>query len=270
MRAKGRQGRFDKATFELHELGGDRIVEHDERLSELLAEKRDLPLLGSMVSEGSSAEFVVVFANIKSPSNQLVFRVDSNELYSGSISFDLSRFLSESLTPTPVPTQTPIPTPSPTPAPIQISLAELLDEYDQNKVRANTRLRYLQNGKRLVSTSGYIDEVEELYSTITPIQDTFSPQDLRCYYADTRTALHITKGQLVSVTGRVIGLAEFSSDVQMYACEFDGIDFETKPIAPVAALRMNVVGSDLLSRNLRFGSCLGLPRYHRNRSNVNS
>ena len=24
------QGRFDKATFELHELGGDRIAEHDE------------------------------------------------------------------------------------------------------------------------------------------------------------------------------------------------------------------------------------------------
>ena len=144
-------------------------------------------------------------------------------------------------TPTPVPTQTPIPTPTSTPAPIQISLAGLLQEYDQNKVRANIRLRYLENGKRLVSTSGYIDQIEELYSTITPTQDTYSVQELRCYYANTRSALHITKGQFVSVTGRISGPIEYTSGVQMYACEFEGIQFETNPIVPIAALRMNVV-----------------------------
>ena len=44
---------------------------------------------------------------------------------------------SPSLTPTPAP----IPTATPTPVLIQMELAELFDEYDHNKVRANTRLR---------------------------------------------------------------------------------------------------------------------------------
>ena len=144
-------------------------------------------------------------------------------------------------TPTPVPTPTPIPTPTPTPVPIQISLADLLHEYDQNKVRADTRLRYLQNGKQPVSTSGYIAHVDELYSTITSSHDTYSLQELRCYYANTSTALHITKGQFVSVTGRVIGLAGFSSDIHMYACEFEGIQFEENPIVSIQGLRRNVV-----------------------------
>ena len=142
------QGRFDKATFELHELGGDRIAEHDESLSELVATRLSMPLLGSAVSEGSTAEFVVVFADVVTASNRLVFRFDSNKFLVGSISFDLSQILGESLTarlvalprqeptsaaaaatltptsepaltptPDPTPTSTPMPTPTPTPTP---------------------------------------------------------------------------------------------------------------------------------------------------------
>ena len=117
----------------------------------------------------------------------------------------------------------PPPIPTPTPMPIQVELTELLDEYDQNKVRANTRLRYQENGKIPISTSGYVDEVEELYVIITPPQEQYSSQKLYCYYSDTRAALHLTKGQLVSVTGRVRADDGYSNRVYMFACEFGGI-----------------------------------------------
>ena len=156
-------------------------------------------------------------------------------------------------TPTPVSTQTPIPTPTPTPAPIQISLAGLLQEYDQNKVLANTRFRYSENGRSPVSTSGFISQVEEHYSIVTPTKDRYSTQELHCYYADTRSALHITKGQFVTVTGRVIGLAEFSSDIHMYACEFEGIQFESNPVVPLSNLRANVVQVFCMQEKSLFG-----------------
>ena len=143
--------------------------------------------------------------------------------------------------PTPTPVPTPTSTPTPTPTEIELALTDLLDAYDQNKVRANTRFRYHDNGKIPVSTSGYISQVEEHYSAITPTQARFSSQDLDCYYADTRTAVHLTKGQFVSVTGRVSGSSEYSNDVHMYACEFEGIQLESNPVVPSQELRKNVV-----------------------------
>ena len=83
------QGRFDKATFELQELRGGRIAKHDERLSELVATQLGMPPLGSAVSEGWTAEFVVVFADVTTASGRLVFRFDSNPYLPGSVSFDL-------------------------------------------------------------------------------------------------------------------------------------------------------------------------------------
>ena len=61
----------------------------------------------------------------------------------------------ENLVPNPTnrittPTPTPVPTATPTPLPIKVGLAELFDEYDQNKVRANASLRYIENGKTSV------------------------------------------------------------------------------------------------------------------------
>ena len=147
--------------------------------------------------------------------------------------------------PTPITTATssptPIPTATPTPVTIQMELTELLDEYDQNKVRANTRLRYQENGKIYVSTSGYVEEVEELYVSITPSQEQYWSQELYCYYADTRTALHLTKGQFVSVTGRVRGEDEWTSNLDMFACEIKGIGFDKNPTVSVQELRDNVV-----------------------------
>ena len=154
-----------------------------------------------------------------------------------------TRTLTATATPTPMPTATPTPMPAatPTPMPIQVGLPELLDEYDQNKVRANARLRYLENGKLPVSTSGYVDEVEELYVIVTPSQEQYSSQRLYCYYADTRAALHLTKGQLVSVTGRVSGTDGFSSRIHMFSCEFKGMQLEMTPTVSVQKLRYNVV-----------------------------
>ena len=149
-------------------------------------------------------------------------------------------------TPKPMPalvptwTRTP-PTATPTPIPIQMELTDLLNEYDQNKVRANSRLRYRENGKLPVSTSGYVSEVEEGYVTITPARKQYSFQGLYCYYADTRAALQLTKGQLVSVTGNVRGTDGYSSRVYMFACEFEGMQLEKNPTVTAQALRTNIV-----------------------------
>ena len=59
---------------------------------------------------------------------------------------------------TTAPTSSPIPTTTPTPLPIKVGLAELFDEYDQNKVRANASLRYIKNGKAPVSTAGNVSQ----------------------------------------------------------------------------------------------------------------
>ena len=143
--------------------------------------------------------------------------------------------------PTVLPTPTPIPTATPTPMPIQMELTELLEEYDQNKVRANTRLRYQENGKIPVSTSGYVEEVEEHYVVVTPTQERFPIKSLYCYYADTGTALHLTKGQPVSVTGRVKGEDGYTSRVYMFACEFEGIELDKNPTVSAQELRQNTV-----------------------------
>ena len=139
--------------------------------------------------------------------------------------------------PTATPTPTPMPTVTPTPAPIKMELAKLLDEYDQNKVRANTQLRYQDNGKIPVSTSGYVSRVEELYVIVSPTQEKYLTQELYCYYADVRAALHVTKGQHVSVTGRVIGMDGYSSDVHMFACEFEGTHYEKNSVISDQELR---------------------------------
>ena len=144
-------------------------------------------------------------------------------------------------TPTATPTPTSVPTATPTPVPIQIDLSDLLDEYDKNKVRANTKLRFLENGKVPVSTSGYVSEVEELYVTIASTQDRYQSTELYCYYADTQIALHLTKGQPVSVTGRVRGTDGYSSRIHMFACEFEGIQLDKNPIVSASELRNNVV-----------------------------
>ena len=140
---------------------------------------------------------------------------------------------------TPAPTPSPIPTIMPTPPPIKVSLAELFNEYDQNKVRANASLRYIENGKTPVSTTGNVSQVEELYAIITHTQERY--EKLYCYYTDIRAALHLTKGQFVSVTGRISGTHGYSSQIHMFACDIAEIQLETKPSVSLLELGDNVV-----------------------------
>ncbi len=146
-------------------------------------------------------------------------------------------------TQTPVPTATPTPTPTatPTPTPIQLGLSEFLKEYYQNKVRANARFRYLENGRSPVSTSGFVNEIEEHYVIITPSRGEFWSQGLYCYYADTRAALQLTRGERVSVTGRVSGDLGYSTRIHMFGCEFEGMELEMNPSVSIQELRGNVV-----------------------------
>ena len=161
-----------------------------------------------------------------------------------------------SRTPSATPTQTPIPTATPIPTPIKVRLAELLGEYDQNPVRANARLRYQENGKTPVSTSGYVSQVKEFYVSITPTRDDYSFQELNCYYADIRAALQMTKGQFVSATGRVSG-TDGSSELNMFACEFDAIQLQANTIVSTEQVRRNVVQVFCLSGSIFSSSYKG-------------
>jgi S1-C subfamily serine protease len=141
-------------------------------------------------------------------------------------------------------TATPIPTATPSPEPIEMTLSDLLDAYDQNSVRANAKLRYRENGNIPVSTSGYVSEVNELYVSITATRDEYSLKELACYYADVGAALHLTKGQSVSVTGRISGtgsVEDLFSALTMFACEFDGLPSTSYPTISAQQVQSNVV-----------------------------
>ena len=146
----------------------------------------------------------------------------------------------------------PMPTATPTPTPIRLTLTELLDEYEDNKVRADTRLRYQQNGNVPVSTAGYVYRVEDLYAVIAPTRDEYPSRDLRCYYADTRVALHVSKGQSVDIVGRVSGTDELLSSISMYKCEVGGIVLESNPTVLAHDLRGNIVQVFCISEGLMF------------------
>ena len=146
-------------------------------------------------------------------------------------------------TPTPTPTVTPTPTPTPTPVPtlrpLNFSIEELLSEYESNKVLANTRYRYLENGKYPITVSGYVTDVEDLYVSLGPDPDSRSWDTVQCYYADTREALHLSKGQRVTVTGRVSG--EQYGDVVMFQCDALEVRLDNNPTLQPHQVSQNVV-----------------------------
>ena len=148
----------------------------------------------------------------------------------------------KSLAARPTTTLTPIPTATSTPTPIEITLADLLHEYEQNKVLADIHYRYRQNGKAPIKTEAYIDEVSDLYFTMLPRDDSSWQEEIDCYYADTRTALHIQKGQRVKITARVIGKSSSHNQaLDMFHCEIDGLEFDNSPTISTNGLRANTV-----------------------------
>ena len=142
-------------------------------------------------------------------------------------------------TPTPTPAPTPTPTPVPTLRPLNFAIEELLSEYENNKVLANTRYRYLENGKYPITVSGYVTDVEDLYVSLGPGPDSSSWDTVQCYYADTREALHLSKGQRVTVTGRVSG--EHYAGVVMFQCDALEVRLDNNPTLQPHQVSQNVV-----------------------------
>ena len=145
-------------------------------------------------------------------------------------------------TSTPVPTATPTVTATPTPAPLVMQIGALLNEYTQNKVRANARLRYLENGEIPVTITGYVSEVEELYVDIKPRQSNWelSYRGVNCYYTNVAAALQLTKGQWVSISGKISGVDSYSQ-IAVFECEIEGLSLPTLPIVPAQVVRKNTV-----------------------------
>ena len=144
---------------------------------------------------------------------------------------------------TPTPTATPIPTATPTRPPMVMQIDALLNEYTQNKVRANARLRYQENGKIPVTISGYVSEVDELHVDIRPSQSNWdlSYRGVNCYYSNVEAALHLTKGQLISITGKISGEDDYSTRIAIFDCEIKGFSFPTLPIFHAQVVRKNTV-----------------------------
>ena len=158
-------------------------------------------------------------------------------------------------TATPIPTATPVPTATPTRPPIVMQLDALLNEYTENKVRANSRLRYQENGKIPVTISGYVSEVEELHVDIRPSQlnRELSYRGVNCYYSNVEAALHLTKGQLTTITGKISGVDSYSQ-IAVFECEIEGLSLPTLPIVPAQVVRKNTVQVFCTSQSLLFGT----------------
>lgn len=134
---------------------------------------------------------------------------------------------------TPTPTATPVPTPTLLPpltlpgSPFEFSLEVLLAEYDRNVVLANSRFRYVENGQQPITIKGFVGDVEVDQFQIFPDFDQSYGDAAECSYADTREALHLYRGQPVTVTGRVSG--ESYGNIGMFLCDVHEIELEANP-----------------------------------------
>ena len=98
--------------------------------------------------------------------------------------------------------------PSAAPPSVQTTVWALLSNYESNKLAADQRFKYSENGGRLVEVSGgVVLDVENDYAEIGESRRSFGfSQSVRCYYADESQALKIRAGQEVVVTGEGDGV----------------------------------------------------------------
>ena len=163
-------------------------------------------------------------------------------------------------TPTVTPTPTPTPTPKPTPRPLNFGLADLLREYESNKVFANTQYRFLQNGGHPITVSGIVDNIEDSYVSVRSERDSsWLPDVAKCYYSDVREALHLKKDQKVTVTGRVRG--ENYGDIEMYLCDIWEVHLDTDPALQPHQVRQNVVRVFCIRDDSTLSQLFGANRY---------
>lgn len=94
------------------------------------------------------------------------------------------------------------------PMPVQTTIGTLLDRYESNKLAADKRFKYSENGGRPVQvTRGIVAEVENDYTVIAESSRVFGfGRQVRCYYADETQALNIYTGQEVVITGKGDGV----------------------------------------------------------------
>ncbi len=94
------------------------------------------------------------------------------------------------------------------PMPVQTTIGTLLDRYESNKLAADKRFKYSENGGRPVQvTRGIVAEVENDYTVIAESSRVFGfGRQVRCYYADETQALNIYTGQEVVITGEGDGV----------------------------------------------------------------
>ena len=134
------------------------------------------------------------------------------------------RLLKYRRTLTPTATSIPVPTITPSLVPIQIELAKILDEYDQNKVRANTRLRY-QEPKSCVHFRICVSSRRILCHCYTRTRRILAPKVILLLRRRKSSTLRIERTTCFG-NGRVSGTDGYSSRIYMFACEFEGIQLE--------------------------------------------
>lgn len=128
-------------------------------------------------------------------------------------------------TPTPVPAPTPTPMPQP---PLEVSAADLLMAYDQNKFQADLRFKYADNGGRLLRVKGYVTDVLHDYFTMSEGPENLldfnldfnAVNTINCHYADDSIRLtpSLLAGEWITVTGQGEGEDSFGMAVELTGC----------------------------------------------------
>ena len=78
-----------------------------------------------------------------------------------------------------------------------------------------------------------------MFVSIGANTDDWIPDVAKCYYSDTREALHLSKGQRVTIVGRVSG--ESYGDIVMFQCDVLDVHLENNPALQPHQVRQNAV-----------------------------
>ena len=107
---------------------------------------------------------------------------------------------------------------------------------------ANSKYRYSENGRQPVTLSGYVHNVDLFFFEMTAQPEEFTFSMLKCYYQDIGEALHLNKGQSVTVTGRISGISGFGfTQINAFMCDIAGVNLESNPDMRPQDVRENIV-----------------------------
>ena len=122
---------------------------------------------------------------------------------------------------------------------IFVEIDELLNEYTQNKVRANARLRYQENGKIPVTISGTCPK----WMSCTSILDQASQTGTARTEESTATT-QMLKRRFTSLKdnwsrypAKSAVRTSYSTNIAVFECEIEGLSLPTLPIVPAQEVR---------------------------------